>query len=155
MLTAGSDLEVATFPIGGSVGPDALLEDLSIPARLDQGAAYRMRVVARSAKPGTGKIRFYRNDRYIGDREVTLTGGRADVLEIPQVAEKPGLYRYRAVLEMDDESVDSIPQNNVVPHCFAGWSPPIRRPFRAPPGSGTSLAFRPLGGFLRHPHVPQ
>ena len=58
LLTAGSDLEVATVTIGGSTGPDALLEDMVLPSRLDQGSAYRMRVVARSAKPGTGRIRF-------------------------------------------------------------------------------------------------
>ena len=33
---------------------------------------------------------------------------------MPQVADQPGLYRYRAVLELDDASLDALPQNNVV-----------------------------------------
>ena len=59
LLTAGSDLQVSTVTIGGATGPDALLDDLVVPSRLDQGAAYRMRIVARSAQPGTGRIRIY------------------------------------------------------------------------------------------------
>ena len=37
LLSANSELDVASVVIGGERGPDALLEDLSVPARLDQG----------------------------------------------------------------------------------------------------------------------
>ena len=114
LLTAGSDLSVATVHIGGTQGPDALLEDLVVPARLDEGSAFRVRVIARSAKPGVGTLRLYRNDKYMGERKITLSGDKADVVSVSQSADRPGLYRYRATLEMDDKVLDTIPQNNTV-----------------------------------------
>ena len=114
LLTAGSDLEIATVDLGSQVGPDARLEELVVPSRLDQGAAFRVRIVGRSGQDATGQVRLYRNERYLGARSVQLDGDQATVLEIPQFAENPGLYRYRAVLEVNDVSLDSIAQNNVV-----------------------------------------
>lgn len=114
LLTAGTDLEIATVNIGSQTGPDARLEELVIPSRLDQGAAFRMRIVARAGAEGTGRVRIYKNERYLGEKPIRLSSEQATILEIPQFAENPGLYRYRAVLEVDEVSQDSIAQNNVV-----------------------------------------
>jgi len=114
LVTAGSDLEIATVNIGTQVGPDARLEELVVPSRLDQGAAFRMRIVARSGSDGVGRVRIYRNERYLGDKPIQLSSDQATILEIPQFAENPGLYRYRAVLDVDDVTQDNIAQNNVV-----------------------------------------
>ena len=114
LLTSGTDVEVAVVPLERATGPDARLEDLLTPSRIDEGAAYEIRVVARAAKPGPGKIRLYRNDEYLGELPVQLTGDRADVFSVRQEASTPGLYRYRAVLEVDDPSNDVVPQNNEV-----------------------------------------
>jgi hypothetical protein len=107
LLTAGDDLEIAVLPLTTTGGADALLEDILAPARVDEGAAYDVRVVARSTTPTTGKLRMYRNDEYMGEVPVELGGERAD-------AEESGLYRYRATLTVDDPAADRVPQNNQV-----------------------------------------
>ncbi|MFT6159496.1 MAG: putative membrane protein [Myxococcota bacterium] len=114
LLTAGDDLEIAVLPLTTTGGADALLEDILAPARVDEGAAYDVRVVARSTTPTTGKLRMYRNDEYMGEVPVELGGERADVFTFRQEAEESGLYRYRATLTVDDPAADRVPQNNQV-----------------------------------------
>jgi uncharacterized membrane protein len=111
LLTAGDDLEISVVPIGGQHGPEALLEDLQAPGRVDEGATFDVRVVARSDEPAKGKLRLYRNDQYLGETEVDLVGGRSQVISIRQQADSAGLYRYRAELEVNGQ-VDTITQNN-------------------------------------------
>lgn len=114
LLSAGEDLEISVVPLTSRSGPEVLLEDLLAPARVDEDASYEVKVVARSELPATGKLRLYRNDDYLGEMPVTLDGGRAQVFSFRQSAGSPGLYRYRASLEVDDPSQDTIPQNNEV-----------------------------------------
>ena len=114
VLSAGEDLEISVVALGSERGPEVLVEDLQMPARVDEGAAYAVRVVARSEEPAAGTLRLYRNDTYLGDMRVALTGGRSQVFTIRQEAEAPGLYRYRVALEVDDPSLDALPQNNEV-----------------------------------------
>jgi uncharacterized membrane protein len=113
MMTAGQDLEVAVVPLSGARGSEVLLEDLIVPSRVDEGAAFDVRVVARSDEPAKGKLRIYRNDQYLGEMAVELEGGRAQVFSIRQEADSPGLYRYRAVLEVEGDK-DAQAQNNEV-----------------------------------------
>lgn len=111
---AGEDLEVSVLPVGRDPGPEVWLTDLVAPARVDQDAAFDVRIVADSELPTTGTLRLYRNEEYLGALPVDLPGGRAQVLGVRQDATKPGLYRYRAVLEVADEAQDTLPQNNTV-----------------------------------------
>lgn len=110
-LTAGNDLEVGVVPIGGQHGQEVVVEDLLAPGRVDEGASYDVRVVVRSDEPAKGKLRVYRNEQYLGEIPVDLQGGRAQVIPIHQQADASGLYRYRAVLEVDGKS-DTLTQNN-------------------------------------------
>jgi len=115
LLTAGDDLEIQVVSIGGDSGPDVLLEDLITPARVDEGAAFDLRVVLNAEQPAKGSLRLYRNSEYLGEMPVELPGGgRAKVLSFRQQADTAGLYRYRATFEAADSSMDSLPQNNQV-----------------------------------------
>jgi len=113
LLTAGDDLMISVSPVGTETGPEVLLEDLIVPARVDQGAAFDVKVVANAEIPADAKLRLYRNNEYLGEMPVSLDGERARVLTFRQKATSPGLYRYRASLEVD-ESLDGLPQNNQV-----------------------------------------
>ncbi len=113
LLTATDDLKISVVEVGRRGGPEALLEDVLAPARVDQGAAYEVRVVARAGTDTTGTLRLYRNDAYLGEMPVTLVAGRARILAFRQQATEPGLVRYRATLEVD-EADDSQPENNQV-----------------------------------------
>lgn len=112
LLTAGDQLEVAVVPIGGRTGPEARVDDVIVPARVDEGAGYEVRVVVHSDAPAKGRVRLYRNDQYLGDIPVELVGGRSQVIPIRQEAADGGLQRYRAVLEVDGKGSDTLPQNN-------------------------------------------
>lgn len=114
LLTAGDDLELSVVRVGTDAAPEVLLEDLVAPARVDQGAAFDVKVVARSEVDADGTLRLYRNEQYLGEMPVRLKGGRSRVLSFGQGAEEPGLYRYRATFEPADPSVDGLPQNNRV-----------------------------------------
>ncbi len=107
------DLELSVVEVGRPDGPEALLEDLIVPARIDEGAAYEVKIVARSRQDALGSVRLYRNSEYLGSTPVELEGGRAEVVTVRQQADNPGLYRYRAVLEVDP-SLDMQPENNQV-----------------------------------------
>jgi Mg-chelatase subunit ChlD len=115
LLTAGDDLSISVVSIGGEGGPDVLLEDLVTPPRVDEGAAFDVRVVMNAEQPAAGTLRLYRNTEYLGDMQVALEGGgRASVYTFRQEAEQAGLYRYRATFEARDAAMDATPQNNQV-----------------------------------------
>jgi uncharacterized membrane protein len=112
LLSAGEDLQIGVVPIKSQHGADVVVEDLVVPSRTDEGAAFDVRVVARSDVPTTGKIRLYRNDAYLGELPVTLSGGRSDVFTVRQEGGAAGLYRYRAVVEVADPKTDSVLEND-------------------------------------------
>lgn len=112
LLTAGDDLEIATVTLPRQTGPEVLVEEVLVRPRVDEGAPYEVRVVARTNNPVGGTLRVYRNETYLGERAVELDPAEASVFTLLEHAGGPGLYRYRAVLEVDDPSQDTVPQNN-------------------------------------------
>jgi len=113
LLTATDDLRIAAVDLSGQEGPEVVLDDLLAPERVDAGAAYEVKVVARSETAVRGTIRMYRNESYLGEMEVSLAAGRTHVFPFRQEASDPGLYRYKAVIEVDERG-DARPQNNQV-----------------------------------------
>ncbi|MBT3221428.1 MAG: VWA domain-containing protein, partial [Proteobacteria bacterium] len=114
LLTVAEDLSIGVVAVGDERGPEVLVEDILMPARVNEGAAYEVRVVTRSHLPAVGTLRLYRNADYLGETKVQLAGGRADVFTFRQEAKTPGLYRYRAVLSVDDHALDTLTENNEV-----------------------------------------
>lgn len=112
LLTAGDDLEIATVTLPRKTGPEVLVEEVLIPPRVDEGAPYEVRVVARTNTPVDASLRVYRNETYLGERPVRLEPGEASVFTLLEHAAGPGLYRYRATLEVADPADDTVPQNN-------------------------------------------
>jgi len=113
-LTARDDLELSVVPLSRGALPEVVVENLVVPDKVQRGEGFEVRVIARSVRAGNGTLRLFRNDRYLGEVPAPLTGGRADVFSFRQTADEPGLYRYRAVLEVADGELDSLPQNNEV-----------------------------------------
>ncbi len=110
----GSGDELSVVPLGRGALPEVVLESLIVPDKVDDGSGFEIRVVARSVRAGDATLRLYRNEHYLGDVPVELSGGRADVFTFRQVADEPGLLRYRAILEVDDGDLDALVQNNEV-----------------------------------------
>ncbi len=114
MLAGAGDLELSVVALSRGALPEVVVESLIVPDRVTEGAGFEVRTVVRSVRDGSGKLRLYRNENYLGEVPVTLHAGRADVFTFRQVASESGLYRYRAVLDVDDRGVDTLPQNNEV-----------------------------------------
>jgi Ca-activated chloride channel homolog len=110
--SAAEDVELWSVPFSRGAADEVLLEGISGPDQVAEGAAFELRVVARSKVPTKGRLHLYRNERHLGALDVELTGGRADLFVLRQDADEPGFLRYRASLEVDP-SADSVPQNNV------------------------------------------
>ena len=113
LVAEQEDLELSVVHVGRADGPEALLDDLVVPERVDEGAAYEVKVVARSQQDTSARVRLYRNDTYLGATERVLKAGRPEVWTVRERADAAGLYRYRAVLEVD-EAFDAQPENNQV-----------------------------------------
>jgi Mg-chelatase subunit ChlD len=112
LSAAGDDLSIAVVPVGTERRPEVLVDDLVVPPRVDQGAAYDVKVVARAEQDTDAKLRLWRNDAYLGELAVQLVGGRATVIPVPPQGGEPGLYRYRAALEVPDPAADGFSENN-------------------------------------------
>ncbi len=110
--SAAEDVELWTVPFAHGDADEVLLEGLSGPDQVPEGAAFELRVVARAQKPTAGRLHLYRNEVHLGALDVQLTGGRADLFVLRQEADEAGFLRYRARLEVDP-SEDAVPQNNV------------------------------------------
>jgi Ca-activated chloride channel family protein len=110
--SAAEDVEIWSVPFARGDADEVLLEGISGPDRVAEGAAFELRVVARSKAPTKGVLHLYRNERHLGALDVQLTGRRADLFVLRQDADEPGFLRYRASLEVDP-SADAVPQNNV------------------------------------------
>ncbi len=113
LLTRDEDLDLLVVRLEGSDAPEVLLEDLLGPSEVEEGATFELKVVARADQDTKGVVRLYRNEAYLGERPVELSGGPSTVLAFRQVAGEPGLSRYRAVIEVDP-SIDGRPENNRV-----------------------------------------
>ena len=112
LLTAGDDLQIGTVTLPRMTGPEVLVEEVLLPPKVDEGAPYELRVVTRSNTSTSGTLRIYRNETYLGEREVVLEPGEAGVFTMLEHAGGPGLYRYRATLDVADATSDTVPQNN-------------------------------------------
>ncbi len=110
----GSTGELGVVELGRGALPEVVLESMIVPDKVDDGAGFEVKVVARSVRAGPGLLRLYRNEHFLGEIPVELTGGRADVFTFRQTADEPGLLRYRAVLQVDDSDLDALSQNNEV-----------------------------------------
>ena len=141
--SAEGDVELWTVPFSGEHGDEVLLEGMTAPDQVSEGGTFELRVVARSQAPASGTLHLYRGDAHLGSLPVELTGGRADVFVLRQEADRPGLLRYRAVLETS-VAADAVPQNN---HAVATVA--VEGRARVLYAEGESGAHEPLTALLR------
>jgi len=88
---------------------EVVLNDVELPARITRGEPFEMKVVAEATAPADGTVRIDRDGVPVARIPVRLVKGR-NTFAVSQTVEKPGFYRYRAVLEADR---DRDARNNV------------------------------------------
>ncbi|MBN8248748.1 MAG: VWA domain-containing protein, partial [Verrucomicrobia bacterium] len=109
-LTAAKPLGVTLdiVPLGVTRGGDVSVQKLGLPANLKKGQTFEARVVATADSRRPATIRFFRNDRLLGEERMTLEPGK-NLISLPQTLDEPGFYAYQVQVEVDG---DTVAQNN-------------------------------------------
>ncbi|MBX3732782.1 MAG: hypothetical protein KF791_09315 [Verrucomicrobiae bacterium] len=109
-LTAARPLGVTldVVPLGAARGSDVSVQKLALPATLKKGQTFETRVVATADSRRPATIRFFRNDRLLGEQRMILEPGK-NLISLPQTLEDPGFYGYEVQVDADG---DSVAQNN-------------------------------------------
>ena len=109
-LTAAMPLGVTLdiVPLGVRRGGDVSVQKLGVPANLKKGQTFDARVFASSDIRRPATIRFFRNDRLLGEEQTVLEAGK-NLIALPQTLDEPGFYGYQVQIEVEG---DTIAQNN-------------------------------------------
>lgn len=83
-------------------GPDLIALRLEIPPNVQALEPFELRLQTRSPEATSGRVILTRNDLLMGEFSVRFEAG-LDVVTIPQMIDEPGLYRYRAAVEVPSD----------------------------------------------------
>src|SRR5262249_7011087 len=86
------------------------IRDLSTPQQLSEGEAFELRATVDSTVDTGAKLRIFRNDSLIAERDIELKAAGENVFVLPERIEKEGFYTYRA--EVESPQSDTFVQNN-------------------------------------------
>lgn len=102
----GVSLDV--IPLGAARARDTSLQKLGLPSRVKKGTTFETKIFIEADQAQTAKVRLYRNEEPLGEKEVPLSAGK-NLFTFPQQLTEAGFYRYNVRL---DSPGDLIPQNN-------------------------------------------
>ncbi len=86
------------------------VRDLAAPQQLAEGEAFELKATIDSTVDAPAKLRIFRNDSLIAERDVEVKAGGENVFLLPERLEKKGFYTYRA--EIESPQADTFVQNN-------------------------------------------
>lgn len=109
-LTAAKPLGVTldVVPLGVRRGGDISVQRLGLPANLKKGQTFDARIFATSDTRRPATVRFFRNDRLLGEQRTVLEAGK-NLITLPQTLDEPGFYGYQVQIEAEG---DTVAQNN-------------------------------------------
>jgi uncharacterized membrane protein len=87
---------------------DIQVEKFVLPSLVKKGETFEAKIHLLSTQAGSSKLRIFRNGKYLGEQEVTVSIGR-NVFSFPQQMEEAGFHSYHVEV---DAAFDDIPQNN-------------------------------------------
>lgn len=114
---------------------EVMVTDLVLPNAATKGEPFEARVIAEATAATSGVLRLDRDGVPVARLPVHLTPG-TNSLVVAQTAGAPGFYRYRAVLETDQ---DSDPRNNVGMGFVSVGGKPRVLLVEGAPGTGAAL----------------
>jgi uncharacterized membrane protein len=98
-------------PIVPPQRPEIVLDKIVAPSEAKIGEPMELRVVIRSTVDAKAKLKLFRNDTYIGERELTLSKSKTNNFTFPQTVEKQGFATFEAILETP-KARDTLFENN-------------------------------------------
>lgn len=108
-LAASVNIEIDAIPLTPLKGDEALIDQIYAPNNVRLNEAFEIKVILKSTVNTEAKLQIYRNRNYLGQRELKLVAGKREVVVIPQLLEKEGVYQFQFILEADR---DTILENN-------------------------------------------
>jgi secreted protein with Ig-like and vWFA domain len=86
------------------------VRELTAPQQLAEGEAFELKATVDSTIDTEAKLRIFRNETLIAERDVQLTAQGENVFVLPERIEGKGFYTYRA--EIEAPQADTFVQNN-------------------------------------------
>jgi len=99
---------VDVMPLGVIRSNDVAVQKLGLPARVKQGQTFEARIFIHSDRAQPAQVRLYRNEQFLGERQVDLAAGK-NLFTFPDTLREPDLYGYTVEVEAPG---DTLPQNN-------------------------------------------
>ncbi len=107
-LAVASGAQIDVVPIVGVGGPEALLTDVSAPARMHQNEDFTLSVTVQSNEAMAATLRVFAGGALVAENPVTLNKG-ANSFAVPMKAGRPGFTAFRVQLA---PARDTYYQNN-------------------------------------------
>jgi Mg-chelatase subunit ChlD len=104
----GISVSTVTLATGGR--PEVAVTSLRVPEAPARGETFDVRVEVASTRDTTARLRIYRNNVPIGERDVDLIAGGSNAFVVAQKLDEKGFYTYRA--EVEAVAVDGFAENN-------------------------------------------
>lgn len=101
---------LATVNDGARRQGEIAVRELVAPQMLAEGEAFELRATVDSTVDTEAKLRIFRNDSLLAERDVQLVGGGENVFVLSERNDRKGFYSYRA--EIAAPLADSFVQNN-------------------------------------------
>jgi uncharacterized membrane protein len=101
-------VSVDVIPLGVSRANDISVERLQVPSKLKKGQAFEIKIFVQADRAGPAKIRLYRKEKFLGEKDVELSAGK-NLFTFAQTLDEPDFYSYDVQV---DAPGDPLPQNN-------------------------------------------
>ncbi|HVR35207.1 MAG TPA: VWA domain-containing protein, partial [Methylomirabilota bacterium] len=102
------DVTLDVLPLGMARTNDVSLQRLSLPGVVKEGQPFEVKIFVDSDQDQTATLRLYRNDQFLGSRQVELAAGK-NLFSFSDQLVDPNFYNYQVQI---DAPGDTIPQNN-------------------------------------------
>jgi uncharacterized membrane protein len=100
---AASGVQVMSLPVGPEAIRDVLVDRVIVPERVQEGGRHEVKVLLASTYSGSGSLKLYRDQEYLGAAPVSFAPGARAPYTFTDTAPGKGIHTYRAVVEPDGE----------------------------------------------------
>ncbi|MCS1411080.1 MAG: hypothetical protein M2R45_04276 [Verrucomicrobia subdivision 3 bacterium] len=102
------EVSVDVIPLGAKRRNDISLQRLTLPGNVKRGTTFEAKIFAQSDESGLATVRLFRNNRLLGEQEVSLEAGK-NLFTFPQSLPDSGFYTYDVEIAARG---DMVAQNN-------------------------------------------
>ncbi|HXG24157.1 MAG TPA: VWA domain-containing protein [Chthonomonadales bacterium] len=136
--TDGIQIDVVRLAEAEKHTREVVLREMSLPGEVSRGEPFEVRLIADTTVPAEGVLRLDRDGVPVARLPVRLSKGTNSLVISQPAEQKPGFYRYRAVLEVAPGN-DRDARNNVGMGFVSVRGRPRVLVLEGSPGSATAL----------------